>query len=82
MGRALLMARAMTSRIGSATSDRSHWASRALALLAPLLHGAAVHGRDMEVVVDWVMRHEIDEAGFCWRTSAAQDWRSGACSGC
>ena len=60
---ALLTARAMTSRVGGGTSDRSHWASRAQALLAPLLHAAAVHGRDMETVVEWVMRHETDEAG-------------------
>jgi type IV secretion system protein VirD4 len=61
---ALLMARAMTSRIGAGTTDRSHWASRAQALLAPLLHAAAVHGRDVETVVDWVLRHEIDEPGI------------------
>jgi type IV secretion system protein VirD4 len=60
---ALLMARAMTVKIGSGASDRSHWASRAQALLAPLLHAAAVHGRDMESVVDWVMRHVLDDAG-------------------
>lgn len=61
---ALLMARAMTSRIGAGTTDRSHWASRAQALLASLLHAAAVHGRDVETVVDWVMRHEIDQPGI------------------
>ena len=61
---ALLMARAMTHQIGAGTTDRSHWASRAQALLAPLLHAAAVHGRDMETVVDWVMRHELDQAGI------------------
>ena len=61
---ALLMARAMTDQIGSGTTDQTHWSSRAQALLAPLLHAAAVHGRDMETVVDWVMRHELDEAGI------------------
>jgi type IV secretory pathway TraG/TraD family ATPase VirD4 len=61
---ALLMARAMTSNIGAGTTDRSHWSSRAQALLAPMLHAAAVHGRDMETVVDWVMRHELDEPGI------------------
>ena len=61
---ALLMARAMTNQIGSGTTDRTHWASRAQALLAPLLHAAAVHRRDMETVVDWVMRHELDQAGI------------------
>ena len=29
-----------------------------------MLHAAAVHGREMETVVDWVMRHELDEAGI------------------
>ena len=61
---ALLIARAMTTNIGAGTTDRSYWASRAQALLAPMLHAAAVHGRDMETVVDWVMRHELDEAGI------------------
>ena len=28
-----------------------------------MLHAAAVHGRDMETVADWVMRHELNEAG-------------------
>ena len=61
---ALLIGRAMTTNIGAGTTDRSHWANRAQALLAPMLHAAAVHGRDMETVVDWVMRHELDEAGI------------------
>lgn len=60
---ALLMARAMTVRTAAGATDRSHWASRAQALLAPLLHAAAVHGRDMGVVVDWVSSHELDGAG-------------------
>jgi type IV secretory pathway TraG/TraD family ATPase VirD4 len=59
---ALLIARAMTTNLGSGTTDRSHWASRAQALLAPMLHAAAMHDRDMETVVDWVMRHDLDEA--------------------
>ena len=61
---ALLIARAMTTNIGAGTTDRSHWANRAQALLAPMLHAAAVNGRDMESVVDWVMRHDLDEAGI------------------
>ncbi|HTX11966.1 MAG TPA: type IV secretory system conjugative DNA transfer family protein [Solirubrobacteraceae bacterium] len=61
---AVLMARAMTTNIGAGTTDRSHWASRAQALLGPMLHAAAVHGRDMEAVVDWVMRHELDQPGI------------------
>jgi type IV secretion system protein VirD4 len=59
-----VIARAMTVTVGTGTSDRSHWANRAQALLAPLLHAAAVHGKEMETVVDWVMRHELDEPGI------------------
>jgi type IV secretory pathway TraG/TraD family ATPase VirD4 len=61
---AVVIARAMTVTVGTGTTDRSHWANRAQALLAPLLHAAAVHGREMETVVDWVMRHEFDEPGI------------------
>jgi type IV secretory pathway TraG/TraD family ATPase VirD4 len=61
---AIVIARAMTVNVGVGTTDRSHWANRAQALLAPMLHAAAVHGRSMETVVGWVMRHELDEPGF------------------
>jgi type IV secretion system protein VirD4 len=63
---ALLMARAMTAAggVGTGTTHGSHWAKRSQALLAPFLHAAALDGRDMESVVDWVMRHELDEAGI------------------
>ena len=61
---ALLMARAMTAGIGQGTTNGSHWARRAQALLAPLLHAAANSGESMETVVDWVMRHELDAPGM------------------
>src|SRR5205807_9935729 len=62
----VLMARAMTvaAEVGAGTTHGSHWAKRAQALLGPFLHAAALDGRDMESVVDWVMRHELDEAGI------------------
>jgi type IV secretion system protein VirD4 len=62
---ALLMARAMTTgaNVGHGTTHGSHWAKRSQALLAPLLHAAALEGRDMETVVGWVMGHELNEAG-------------------
>jgi type IV secretion system protein VirD4 len=62
---ALLMARAMVTgaQVGHGTTDASHWTRRAQALLAPLLHAAALGGRDIEDVVDWVARHELDEPG-------------------
>ena len=61
---AVVIARAMTVNVGAGTADRSHWANRAQALLASMLHAAAVHSKEMETVVDWVMRHEIDEPGL------------------
>ncbi len=61
---ALLTARAMTATAGAGTTHSSHWANRAQALLAPLLHAAAIDGCDMEAVCDWVMRHELDQAGI------------------
>jgi type IV secretion system protein VirD4 len=62
---ALLMARAMVtgSHVGSGTTDANHWTRRAQALLAPMLHAAAVSARQMSDVVGWVIRHEIDEPG-------------------
>lgn len=49
---ALLMARAMVtgSHVGTGTTDASHWAKRASALLAPLLHAAALSAQDIGVV--------------------------------
>jgi type IV secretion system protein VirD4 len=68
---ALLTARAMTGGVGAGTTHGSHWATRSQALLAPLLHAAALDGRDMESVVDWVMRHELDEPGVVLERPAA-----------
>lgn len=60
---ALLMARAMVSGsgVGQGTTDASHWARRAQALLAPLLHAAALGGREIGELVGWVMRHDLAE---------------------
>jgi type IV secretion system protein VirD4 len=62
---ALLMARAMVdgSGAGAGTTDGTHWVKRAQALLAGLLHAAAVGDRDMSTVVGWVAAHEVDEPG-------------------
>lgn len=62
---ALLVARAMVcgARVGAGTTAESHWSKRAAALLAPLLHAAAVSGKSVDVVVDWVSRHELDQPG-------------------
>ena len=61
---ALLMARAMTAGVGKDTTSASHWARRAQALLAPMLHAAANTDQPMETVVDWIMRHELDAPGM------------------
>jgi hypothetical protein len=47
--------------VGSGTptspSSGNHWTERAQALLAPLLHAAALDGADMRTVLGWVDRH-------------------------
>ena len=60
---AQLMARALCTNIGAGTQDRSHWSLRAQALLAPMLHAAAVHEQDMGQVVEWVLAHDLDAPG-------------------
>ncbi len=59
LGVAHAMVRATHSGGGSwtpATTD--HWSERAAALLAPLLHAAALSGQSMRTVLSWVDRHE------------------------
>lgn len=59
---ALKTARAMTlaARPSGYLGDQSHWTERAEALLAPLLHAAALEDAGIEQVMSWVNRHEID----------------------
>ena len=59
------MARAMVTGagVGIGTSDQTHWSRRAQALLAPLLHAAALNGSEMDQVVEWVLGHEVDQPG-------------------
>lgn len=59
---AQLMARAMCGTVGVGVSDGSHWARRAQALLAPMLHAAARGQLDMEHVLGWVMGHDFATA--------------------
>ena len=42
----------------AAPADHSHWTERAQALLAPLLHAAALDGADMRTVLSWVDRRQ------------------------
>ncbi|HEX3979604.1 MAG TPA: type IV secretory system conjugative DNA transfer family protein [Acidimicrobiales bacterium] len=43
---------------GHVRAEGSHWTERAQAVLAPLLHAAALDGTDMRTVLTWVDRHQ------------------------
>ena len=60
---ALLAANAMvaTSRLSGATRE-DHWSERAGALLACLLHAAALEKLEMKTVTSWVDRRQLGEA--------------------
>ncbi|MGH2929066.1 MAG: type IV secretory system conjugative DNA transfer family protein, partial [Solirubrobacteraceae bacterium] len=60
---ALLMARAMVAgaAVGSGVTDANHWAKRAQALLAAVLHAAAITEVPMRTVIGWVTSHDIDQ---------------------
>jgi type IV secretion system protein VirD4 len=62
---ALLMARSMVlgAGVGQGTTDGSHWSKRAQALLAALLHAAALNGEGIEAVQGWVLAHDLDHPG-------------------
>ena len=63
---ALHTARAMTlaaPAVGRGTQHEQHWAERAAALLAPLLHAAHKSDRGIEDVLGWVLRHDVEQAG-------------------
>ena len=52
---------ARAARPGRGLVDGDHWTERAEALLAPLLHAAALAGLDVSWVLRWVLRREITE---------------------
>jgi type IV secretory pathway TraG/TraD family ATPase VirD4 len=52
---------ATTSPAGG-VSNESHWTERAEALLAPMLHAAALAELPMRTVVDWVSKRTLDPA--------------------
>jgi type IV secretion system protein VirD4 len=57
---AVVAARAMVGAARPGVSgDAAHWTERAEALLAPLLHAAALSGTDMRCVLRWVLRHDL-----------------------
>lgn len=70
----LLTARAMVgARPGSRASDAGHWLERAEAVLAPLLHAAAISDRTMGDVAGWVLRHDLETAAEILKGRGAQE---------
>ena len=57
---ALVTARVMTAaaRPHGSYGDSAHWTERAEALLAPLLHAAALANTGMRQVLSWALRHD------------------------
>jgi type IV secretory pathway TraG/TraD family ATPase VirD4 len=70
---AMLIARAMVTgtRVGHGTTDQTHWSRRAQALLAPLLHAAALNALGIDSVVCWVLGHELDQPGAILQEAGA-----------
>jgi type IV secretion system protein VirD4 len=70
---AIRVARAMVAGggAGTGTTDSTHWSKRAAALLAVVLHAAAVAGRDVDAAVGWVLSHEFDEPGAILEAAGA-----------
>lgn len=58
MSRAMVRTAHLTTAGGTTSPVGDHWSERAGALLAPLLHAAAVGDRPMSTLLSWVDRHE------------------------
>ncbi len=58
---ALVTARVMTAaaRPHGSYGESAHWTERAEALLAPMLHAAAISGQGMRQVLSWALRHDL-----------------------
>lgn len=70
---AQLMARSMvTASPVSRKSTESHWAERSVALLAPLLHAAALGGHTIADVHRWVLRQDLDRPGVILQEHEAE----------
>lgn len=60
-------------RTGTAGPGEDHWTERAVALLAPLLHAAALEGKAMGTVLHWVDRHDGSPALSTLARSLGED---------
>jgi type IV secretory pathway TraG/TraD family ATPase VirD4 len=63
---ALITARAMAACAspGAGTTNEQHWRERSTALLAPLLFAANLSERPIADVLRWVLRQDLEAAGF------------------
>ena len=59
---AMASALASATRPGAQFTEAAHWIERASALLAPLLHAAALDGKTIAEVFDWVSTHDVRHA--------------------
>jgi type IV secretory pathway TraG/TraD family ATPase VirD4 len=61
---AVRTARALTvaARPSGYLGESAHWTERAEALLAPLMHAAALDDQGIDQVVQWVNRHDLEHA--------------------
>ena len=76
---ALLLARALVgaARPAAGMTDASHWTERAEALLAPLLHAAAVSAGSATTLLGWVNRHDGRTAARLLAPGTAADLLAG-----
>jgi type IV secretory pathway TraG/TraD family ATPase VirD4 len=76
---ALLLARALVgaARPAVGTTDATHWTERAEALLAPLLHAAALEDEDAATVLGWVNRRDGRAAARLLGPGTASDLLAG-----
>lgn len=58
MARSLVEVGSASSRRGALRPESSHWTERAQALLAPLLHAAALEGEPLRTLLTWVDRRQ------------------------
>jgi type IV secretory pathway TraG/TraD family ATPase VirD4 len=76
---ALLLARALVgaARPAAGATDATHWTERAEALLAPLLHAAALEGEEAAALVGWVNRRDGRAAARLLGPGTASDLLAG-----
>ena len=76
---ALLLARVLVgaARPAAGTTDATHWTERAEALLAPLLHAAALEGEDAAALLGWVNRRDGRAAARLLGPGTASDLLAG-----